>query len=119
MNKGVPDSTKCGSRASVRSVSVGQFIAMQQIQRVAYAQGARDLVEAAAISDHPPVIRGGQLLGDFLERRRQVDGFDLAAWHHHIIDGDRLQFEQIEQDGAVFFGQDVGGFQHDGTQFLG
>ena len=58
---------------------------------------------------------GGDLLAQFVYRGLQVDGLDFAPRRHDVLDRDVLKVKEIEQDGPVLLGNELAGFEHDGT----
>src|ERR1035437_5052664 len=73
-----------------------------------------------ALRDHSRrVLAGGELFGDEFQRRLQIDGFDVRARGHHILDRNALQIEQVDQDAAVLFRDVVARLQYQRAQFLG
>ena len=90
---------------------------LHEIQHEARAQNSGDLVRLDGICDQAPVIRGRDLLGDALQRRFEVDRLDLIARHHDVVDRDRLQIEQVDQDALVLLRQ-VAGLEHQRAQLF-
>ena len=50
------------------------------------------------------MVAGRNLMAEFFCRHAEVEGFDCAAWRHHVFNRDVLEFEQINQDAAVLQG---------------
>ena len=64
-------------------------------------QHADDVVQLAAVGEEPRVVARCDLLHEVLGRCIQVDRLDLRARRHHVLDGDALEIEQVDQDPRV------------------
>jgi hypothetical protein len=59
-------------------------------------------VGLALVDQQPAVVGVDNLLrNDLFERRFEIDALDLVARHHHVIDRDRFEVEQVEQYAPV------------------
>ncbi|SAK95007.1 hypothetical protein AWB82_06859 [Caballeronia glebae] len=92
---------------------------MQRRERLADVKNAEHAIDVALKHDELVVIARLKLMQDLLEGRVEVERLDAPARNHHVVDGDVLQIEQIEQDAAVLGRHEAAGFQHDGAQFFG
>jgi hypothetical protein len=88
-------------------------------QQPLLVQDADDVGRVVLVHGDPGVEAGRQLLLDVLDRRGDVDGLDFAARRHDVGHRQLLEFEQVEQDGAVLLGNEIARFQHQRAQFLG
>ena len=64
------------------------------------------------------MVRTGKLAPELLGAQFEIEGLDLAARGHQVVDSYRLQVEKIEQDLLVLGRQEVASFQHQGAQLL-
>ena len=90
---------------------------LHEVQHVAHAQHADDLVGLARVDEQAPVVGGRDLLRDLLERRFEVDRLDLVARHHHVVDRHGLQVEEVEEDALVLL-REIAGLEHERAQLL-
>ncbi len=78
-----------------------QLLVVQGRQCLAHVQHAEHPVDVALIDDQLVVITGFQLMQDLFEGRVEVERFDPAARDHHVVDGNVLEIEQVQQNAAV------------------
>ena len=110
MSSGVPAGMKYAGRMISCSVSFVQY--------APDVDDADDVVELPGVDRLQGVVRGRELVADLLDRPVDVDRFDLTARGHHVVDGDVLEFEQVEQDVSVLLRDVVRALQHQGAQLL-
>ena len=78
---------------------------------------ADDVVELVLVRGQPRVIRRRELLLEMRRLRIEVEGMDLVARRHHVIDRDRLDVEQVGEHRPVLAAE-VLGLEHERAQLL-
>src|SRR5690606_2010733 len=96
---------------------VERFV-LQQPERAPNVQHADDAVDLALEHRQLVVEAGRQLLADASRVGCQVECLDAVARHHHVVDGDLLEVQQVQQDRAVLRRHEPAALQHDRAQLL-
>src|SRR5438105_8297222 len=88
------------------------ILAPYQVQDLAHMNDAYDIVRLAPVDRYARVVTGDDLAAQGFRVRIEVHCVDVIARRHHIVDGDLLQLEQVEQDAVVLGRQVAAAFQH-------
>lgn len=100
-------------------IVVDELRMAQQRQGLAHVQDAEHLVGVLLEHGELVVVAGLQLLDHLFDGPRQVQRFHPRARRHHVVHGDGVQVEQVEQDAAVLVRNEIARFQHQRAQLLG
>ena len=74
----------------------GQYcIVAAQAQRLAHQDDANDVVWLSLINRQSPVVGGCKLGAQGGRWGIDVNGFDLAARRHNVVDADLFEVEQV------------------------
>src|SRR5690606_24870593 len=79
---------------------------------------ASHIIQCSPIDRQSGVIAGEQLILNDLIVGIEIDGFDLPARDHDVVNRDMLQFEKVEQHALVFLADEMSCFQHQGLEFV-
>ncbi len=96
-----------------------QTVLVDHPAEVAQVQHADNIVDVVAPYGEAGVRGGLQATQDLVVAVVEVDAVDVIARHHHIIDRDLLQIENVQQHAAVARRNQRTRLGDDGAQFLG
>ncbi len=88
------------------------------MHHLAQVQDAGDVAELAAVGGKSRVVRGGELREDVFSGGLQIDRLDLRPGRHHVLDGDRFEVEQVDEDALVLLRHELPGLEHEEAQLL-
>src|SRR3990167_3457515 len=91
---------------------------LQQRRHALDMQDADDVAGHAVINRQQGVVAGNDLLAQFVCAGVDVQRLDLVARNHHVVHGDALQVDQVQQHLLVLVRQEMLGVQHQSAQFL-
>ena len=91
--------------------------AVLQVHDLFQMDDADDVVELRLVGRQARVVGRRELLRDQRGLGGEVERVDLVARRHHVVDGDRLEVEQVGEHGAVLAAE-VLALQHERAQFL-
>ena len=77
-----------------------------------------DFVDVSVVQGDAGVLGVHDLLEDLEGGIIEIDGVDLLARDHDVVDGDRLQIQDAHEHLPVAMGDQRPGLGHDGAQLL-